>query len=106
MRHTDKESGNDGQLVGRYANYFEIGHNAFEFIMDFGQLYIGEKEAMIHTRIVTSPVYAKKLAEILHDAISQYEQSHGRIADEVEESGYEPLGGKETKHSNSLRLLK
>ena len=106
MRHRNKDSGNDGKRVGRYANYFEIGHNAFEFVIDFGQLYIGETEARIHTRIVTSPVYAKKLAEILHDAISQYEQDHGRISDEVEESEYEPLGRKETKHPNSLRLLK
>jgi hypothetical protein len=27
---------------GRYANYFQIGHNAFEFIIDFGQGYEGQ----------------------------------------------------------------
>jgi hypothetical protein len=86
MRHRDKESGNDGQLMGRYANYFEIGHNAFEFLFDLGQLYFGEPEARIHTRIVTSPAYAKMLVEILHEAISQYEQSHGRISPEADES--------------------
>ena len=90
MRHRNKDSGNDGQLVGRYANYFEIGHNAFEFVLDFGQLYIGETEARIHTRIVTSPVYAKKLATIFHDAISQYEQDHGRISDEWRRASMNP----------------
>ena len=48
------------QLDGRYANYFRIGHNACEFVLDFGQVYEAEYvESKLHTRIVTSPVYAK-----------------------------------------------
>jgi len=27
-----------GELEGRYANYFQVGHNAVEFVLDFGQL--------------------------------------------------------------------
>ena len=26
-------------LQGRYANYFKVGHNAFEFVFDLGQYY-------------------------------------------------------------------
>ena len=43
---------------GRYANYFKIGHNAFEFVLDFGQLYPENGQEQIHTRIITSPIYA------------------------------------------------
>jgi hypothetical protein len=74
-----------GDLEGRYANYFEIGHNAFEFLVDFGQLYFEEPGAQMHTRIVTSPIFAKKLAETLNRALCQYEQAHGRVPDEAGE---------------------
>jgi hypothetical protein len=84
MRSRIKGSGNDEIPEGRYANYFEIGHNAFEFLLDFGQLYFEEPEAGLHTRIVTSPYYAKALMGVLQQAISQHEQSYGRIWDDNE----------------------
>ena len=27
----------DSKLEGRYANYFKVGHNAYEFFIDCGQ---------------------------------------------------------------------
>jgi hypothetical protein len=36
---------------GRYANFFQIGHNAAEFLLEFGQ----EEGRIIHTRIYMSP---------------------------------------------------
>ena len=71
-------------MEGRYVNYFEIGHNAFEFLLDFGQFYDGEAEASLHTRIVTSPVYVKTLVGMLQRALSQYEASYGRVAEQDE----------------------
>lgn len=35
--HRD-ESPDRGELEGRYANTFKVGHNAFEFLVDFGQV--------------------------------------------------------------------
>ncbi|MFQ5658325.1 MAG: DUF3467 domain-containing protein [Candidatus Methylomirabilales bacterium] len=67
------------RLEGRYANMFQIGHNAFEFLMDFGQHYPETSEMNLHTRIITSPTYAKALLELLQAAIQQYEESHGPI---------------------------
>ena len=43
-------------LEGRYANYFKVGHNAVEFIFDFGQHYPETDEAELYTRVITSPV--------------------------------------------------
>ena len=60
---------------GRYANYFRVGHNAFEFILDFGQFYSEDQEANLHTRIVTSPVYAKALLDTLRESIEQNERT-------------------------------
>ena len=67
------------KLEGRYANYFKVGHNAVEFIIDFGQYYPGSQEAELYTRIVTNPVYAKALLEILKDSITRYERTMGKI---------------------------
>jgi hypothetical protein len=60
-------------LEGRYANYFKVGQNAFEFILDFGQFYSEDQEANLHTRIVMSPYYAKELLNLLQASIGQDE---------------------------------
>lgn len=65
--------------TGRYANYFEIGHNVAEFIIDFGQAYSQAKEWQVHTRIVTSPSYAKALQHLLEESIEHHEQIYGVI---------------------------
>ena len=62
---------------GLYANHFEVGHTAFEFVIDFGQNYSGKPPSACHTRIVTSPVYARALLDTLQRAIAQYEAAFG-----------------------------
>jgi hypothetical protein len=74
----EHKTGQDGNtLEGRYANYFEVGYNAFEFILDFGQLYAGGGEPYVHTRIITNPAYAKELLKTLRTSVDQHEQSYG-----------------------------
>lgn len=68
-----------GELHGDYANYFEVGHNAVEFLIDFGQLYADKPAARFHTRIVTSPTYAEELLRLLQQAIDQYSRTYGGI---------------------------
>lgn len=68
-----------GRLEGRYANYFEIGHNAFEFLLDLGQAYPEGERAHIHTRIITGPKYAKALCDLLGESIHRYERTFGVI---------------------------
>jgi len=67
------------EIVGRYANCFEVGHNPCEFLFDFGQSYDGGVAGTVHTRIVTGPVHAKALLNLLHRSIEQYESTFGRI---------------------------
>ncbi len=67
-------------IEGRYANYFKVGHNSLEFILDFGQVYSDAPSEMVHhTRIITSPSYAGLLLEVLRDSIDKYEQTFGAI---------------------------
>lgn len=66
-----------GKLEGRYANYFKVGHNNFEFVIDFGQFYPDSKGAHLHTRIITSPIYAKALLRTLRESVERHEQNLG-----------------------------
>jgi len=81
----DCADGNLPQLEGRYANHFRVGHNAFEVILEFGQYYSGDRGAVTHTKIVTSPAYAKVLFGLLENFIEEYEKCFGPIA--VESAG-------------------
>jgi len=78
-RHEGTGSTPGGGIEGKYANYFQVGHNAFEFLLDFGQLYSDGKQETFHTRIITSPPYAKELMKVLGEAVERYEQAFGMI---------------------------
>jgi hypothetical protein len=79
------ESLNDGRefhgsrAESKYANFFQVGHNELEFIVDFGQSFSDGREEHFHTRIVTSPAYAKELLRVLQDSINGYELTFGII---------------------------
>lgn len=74
----------DINLEGKYANYFKVGYNAFEFVIDFGQYYPENDQAELYTRIVTSPAYAKALKDLLNKSIAEYESAHAPIEDNSE----------------------
>jgi hypothetical protein len=67
------------RVEGRYANGIQVGHNAFEFVLDFSQQYESAHDEPPHTRIVTSPYYAKGFLETLQAAIDAYEREFGAI---------------------------
>ena len=64
-------------IEGKYANYFQIGHNAVEFIVEFGQLYSDDTAPLLHTRIITSPSYAINLLKLLTEALAEHEVHYG-----------------------------
>ena len=70
---------NDGTPEGRYANAFDIGYNAFEIVLDFGQHYAEPLDVAIHTRVITSPPYGRVLLETLRETLARYEERHGEI---------------------------
>jgi hypothetical protein len=63
----------------RYANYFTAGHNAFEVILEFGQFYAEDAQPRMHTRIITTPAYAKTFLEVLQDLLNRHESLFGPI---------------------------
>lgn len=56
----------------RYANYFQVGFNAFEFLLEFGQ-----REGRIHTSIYVSPQHARMLSDLLLGALKEYSEGKG-----------------------------
>jgi hypothetical protein len=81
MAKPSKSSSRPRAPLARYANYFEIGHNACEFLLDFAQYQPESARVVLHTRIALGPVHAKLLAGMLDRAIERHEAEHGAIAD-------------------------
>ena len=67
-----------------YVNYFELGHNPFEFLIELGQFRPaaadGAAATAIHTRIAMAPSYAKMLSRLLDRAVREHEGEYGAIA--------------------------
>ena len=78
--HRDREDA--GKHDAKYANYFKTGHNVYEFVLDFGQCYSECEEVEPHTRIITTPAYAKALLRVLQDSIDRYERAFGAIKEQ------------------------
>jgi hypothetical protein len=73
-------------VEARYANHFQVGHNEYEFIVDFDQFCFegagDSHESVPQTRIVRivmGPAFAKSLLDTLTRAVAEYEQLHGTI---------------------------
>jgi len=65
--------------MARYSNYFEIGHNSYEFLIDFGQFQPEAENVLLHTRIIFGPTHAKLLENMLRDSVQRYEAENGVI---------------------------
>jgi hypothetical protein len=87
----DKTPPDKNKIKEKYANYFKVGYNAYEFIIDFcryypeNDCYSENEKAKLCERIITSPVYAKVLMNILMKSIKEYEDTLGLI--EEDENG-------------------
>ncbi len=60
-----------------YANSFDVGFDAFEFIVECRHADPGDQDSDPHTRLVMSPAIAKQLARILSRAVADYERDFG-----------------------------
>lgn len=67
--------------LARYANYFEVGHNPYEFLIDFGQFQPETAGIVLHTRIAIGPAHSKLLTDMLSSSVLKYESDNGPIAD-------------------------
>ena len=61
---------------GKYSNFFKVGHNAYEIVLEFGQLYQGEDAPRVHSRVITSPAYVRELIAMLLRTLQDYEEAN------------------------------
>ena len=98
MKQAGSTSRRGSEPEGRYADRFKIGYRSSVFVLDFDQSFYEDEEERVHTRIITSPEYAKALLELLQESIGQYEKSHGLISKEVGRNP-SPVGEEKSRSS-------
>lgn len=64
---------------GKYANLALVSHSETEVVLDFVFRQPGAAAPKVHTRIVLSPLHAKRLLGALLDNIGKYERAVGPI---------------------------
>ena len=77
----DEGNGSDREL---YSNYFRVGFNSVEFLLDFGR-HFEDREARLYQRIITAPAHAKEISVLLAQAVRSYETKFGSIRDQGSE---------------------
>lgn len=63
-----------GALEARYANYLQIAFSPEEVVLEFGQTYESQGDPMIHTRLVTTPVFAREFLRLLERSVQEIER--------------------------------
>lgn len=73
---------------GIYTNLALITHSETEFLLDFLFLQPQTPKTKVLTRLISSPLHAKRLLWALRDNVEKYEALHGPIlAGEAPASG-------------------
>jgi len=75
----DHDASGEG-IVIVYSNFFQVGQNAVEFLLDFGRQF-DESGVRMLTRVITNPAHAKVFSQLLNQAIADYEERFGSIED-------------------------
>ena len=64
---------------GVYSNLAILSHSENEFFVDFASLSPGIPKAIVRSRVIMTPVNAKRLLRALQDNVSKYEEQFGVI---------------------------
>ncbi len=79
---------------GVYSNLQLIQHSQTEFVLDFIQIMPGVPKPQVKSRVILSPVHAKKLLGALQENISRYEMYemlNGKISEPTPNTPYEQI---------------
>ncbi len=66
---------------GSYANLAIITHSHAEFVMDFVNVMPGTPKSRVKSRIIFTPMHAKRFMKALEENIDRYEAANGPIKD-------------------------
>lgn len=71
----------DAQAQGVYSNLAIINHSPSEFVVDYLSLMPGVPKARVVSRVILTPMNAKKLLGTLAENVRRYEALFGEIRD-------------------------
>ena len=77
MEKKDWGISGEGELIGIYADSFRIGHDAYKFVLDFGQFFEDLGSTKIHARVIIGPENTKVFYEALGESLNQYAERFG-----------------------------
>jgi hypothetical protein len=66
---------------GAYANLAIITHSNAEFVVDFVNVMPGTPKSKVKSRVILTPMHAKRFMKALVENVERYEQANGLIAD-------------------------
>ena len=66
---------------GTYANLAVITHSHAEFVLDFVNVMPGTPKSRVKSRIIFTPMHAKRFMKALQENVERYEAAHGKIND-------------------------
>ncbi len=66
---------------GTYANLAVITHSHAEFVIDFVNVMPGTPKSRVKSRIIFTPMHAKRFMKALQENVERYEAAHGKIKD-------------------------
>ena len=66
---------------GSYANLAIITHSHAEFVVDFVNVMPGTPKSKVKSRIIFTPMHAKRFMRALVENIERYEAANGKIQD-------------------------
>jgi len=67
---------------GSYANLAIITHSFAEFVIDFVNVMPNVPKAKVKSRVVMTPVHAKRLMRAMVENVKRFEAQHGQIKDQ------------------------
>ncbi|MGY6561225.1 MAG: DUF3467 domain-containing protein [Luteibaculaceae bacterium] len=77
---------------GIYANLAIITHSNAEFVIDYVRMLPGVPKAKVKSRILLTPLHAKKLLKALNENIARYEKTFGVITENTQQpEGFYPV---------------
>jgi hypothetical protein len=66
---------------GSYANLAIITHSHAEFVIDFVNVMPGTPKSKVKSRIIFTPMHAKRFMRALQENVDRYEAANGKIQD-------------------------
>jgi len=64
---------------GTYANLAIITHSNAEFVIDFVNVMPGTPKSKVKSRVILTPMHAKRFMKAMVENIERYEAAHGPI---------------------------